>query len=69
MTRLLETAFEALKKLPEDQQDSVAEALLANLASEEAIDELIASRPDVLDRLVAEARVSIARGEGRPLLS
>ncbi len=69
MTKLLQRAFEALNELPEDAQDALAETLLADLASEEAIDDLIASRPDVLDRLVAEATASVAKGEGRPLFS
>lgn len=35
MTRLLEKAFEEASKLPEDDQDALAEMLLNDLASEE----------------------------------
>jgi len=35
MTRLLEKAFEAASKLPEEDQDALAEMLLNEIASEE----------------------------------
>ena len=55
MTRLLDEAFAAAAELPEAEQNALASALLSELASEQAIDAAIATRPDVLTRLADEA--------------
>ena len=55
MTRLLDEAFAAAAELPEAEQNALAIALLSELASEQAIDDAIATRPDVLARLADEA--------------
>lgn len=55
MTRLLDEAFAAAAELPEAEQNALAIALLSELASEQAIDAAIATRPDVLARLADEA--------------
>lgn len=55
MTRLLDEAFAAAAELPEAEQNALASALLSELASEQAIDAAIATRPDVLARLADEA--------------
>jgi len=51
MTKALEAAFQAASDLREGEQESLAQAILAELA----FDAALASRPDVLDRLADEA--------------
>ena len=55
MTRLLEQAFAEAARLPEEEQDSLARALLDELASERHWDELFARSHDLLSELAAEA--------------
>ena len=55
MTKLLERAFEEVAKLPESEQDSIAQALLEELASEHRWDQLFAQSHDLLGDLAAEA--------------
>ena len=55
MTQLLEQAFAAAARLPEEDQDTLARALLSDLASERTIDERLAGTPDALERLAEEA--------------
>ncbi len=55
MTKLLEKAFEEASKLPAKDQDSLARALLEELASERRWDELFDSSPDLLEELSKEA--------------
>jgi hypothetical protein len=55
MTQLLEQAFAAAARLPADDQDALARALLRDLASERAIDERLTGTPDALARLADEA--------------
>ena len=42
MTKLLKKAFEEAAKLPDEDQDTLAQAVLAELASERRWDELFA---------------------------
>lgn len=68
MTKLLEQAFEQAKKLPDEDQDAVAVWLIAeingrNHDDDDDFDRLIASRPDVLDRLEEQARAEIRAGK------
>ncbi len=55
MTKLLEKAFAEAAKLPAEDQDVLAQAVLAELASERRWDELFAASPDVLSELAEEA--------------
>jgi hypothetical protein len=55
MTKLLEKAFEEAAKLPESEQDSLAQVLLEELASERRWDQLFAQSHDLLSDLAAEA--------------
>lgn len=55
MTQLLEKAFAAAARLPAEDQDALARALLSDLASERAIDERLSATPDALARLADEA--------------
>lgn len=54
MTDLLKKAFDAASQLPEDEQDAVAEWLLAELASEEEWDERFAESQGALSSLARE---------------
>ena len=67
MTQLLEQAFAAAARLPDAEQDALARALLAELASEGAIDAALGRRPDVLARLADEALEEHRAGRTQPL--
>lgn len=62
MTELLEKAFEEAAKLPEEAQDSLAKALLGELASEKKWDQLFSASADVLSDLAKEALADHAAG-------
>lgn len=55
MTKNLERAFAEAAKLPDSEQDAVAEWLLAELASDRAWDDSFAASRDKLSELGAEA--------------
>ena len=55
MTKLLERAFQEAAKLPDDQQDSLAQALLDELASERRWDAMFSASHDLLSELAADA--------------
>ena len=55
MTKLLEKAFREASKLPEQEQDALARAVLDELASERRWDELFAASRDLLEELAKEA--------------
>ncbi len=55
MTDLLKKAFDVASQLPEDEQDAVAEWLLAELTSEEGWEERFAETQDTLSVLAREA--------------
>lgn len=55
MTQLLERAFAAASKLPEQEQDAVASFLLAELESERRWTEAFAASHDQLAALAKEA--------------
>ena len=65
MTRLLEKAFEEAAKLPEEDQDALAEMLLNDLTSEERWAEAFARSQDVLARLAKEALTEFKQGKTR----
>lgn len=60
MTALLKKAFAEASKLPEKEQDQLAERLLAELAAEEAFDQALAATSG---KLVGLARVALAEDE------
>jgi len=67
MTKLLEKAFSEASKLPEEEQDALAEMLLEDLASEERwADAFIGSQAE-LAALADEALAEFRRGETKPL--
>ncbi len=55
MTELLEQAFEKASRLPKLEQELLASRLLAELASEDAFDQVIASSGDKLAHLAQAA--------------
>jgi hypothetical protein len=67
MTKLLEKAFAEAAKLPDDDQDALAQAVLAELASERRWDELFAASADVLSELAEEALAEHRGGHTKPL--
>ena len=67
MTQLLEQAFAAAARLPAEEQDALARALLSDLASERTIDERLAGAPDALARLADEALAEHRAGRTEPL--
>ena len=67
MTKLLEKAFEEAAKLADDDQDALAQAVLAELASERRWDELFARSTDVLSELAEEALAEHRAGRTKPL--
>ena len=67
MTDLLKKAFDAASRLPEDEQDAVAEWLLAELHSEEEWEERFASTQHALSALAREALIEHEKGETEAL--
>ncbi len=67
MTDLLRRAFDAASRLPEDEQDAVAEWLLAELHSEEEWEGRFASTQGTLSALAREALAEHERGETEDL--
>ncbi len=67
MTDLLKKAFDAASRLPEDEQDAVAEWLLAELASEEEWEKRLAGTQSALSALAREARDEHEKGETKDL--
>lgn len=67
MTELLEQAFAAAARLPAEEQDALARALLDDLASERMIDDRLASTPDAVARLADEALTEHRAGRTRAL--
>ncbi len=67
MTDLLKKAFDAVSRLPEEEQNAVAEWLLAELSSEERWEARFAETQDALSVLAREALDEHKRGETRNL--
>lgn len=63
MTDLLKKAFEAVSRLPDDEQDAMAEWLLAELASEEKWEEHFAKSQGALSLLAQEALDEHEKGQ------
>lgn len=65
MTALLEKAFAEAAKLAPEEQDALAEQLLADLESERRWAEAFAGSQDELARLADEATAEFRRGQTR----
>lgn len=55
MTELLAKAFEEASKLPDEAQNQLAAQLLRDLEAEARWDRTLASSPEALEKLAAEA--------------
>jgi hypothetical protein len=67
-TELLKRAFaEAAEKLPDYEQDALAEWLLKAIAADAEWDELLAKSEDKLARLADRALEAYKRGDVEPL--
>lgn len=67
MTRLLEQAFKVVSRLPETDQDALAQLLLDELRSEKTWEELLTESEDVLQTLADEALAEKRQGKTVPL--
>jgi hypothetical protein len=66
VTKRLEEAFAAASRLPDELQDSVAEAILQELADEERWTQSFAASQDVLGRMADEALAEHRAGRTKP---
>jgi hypothetical protein len=66
VTKRLEEAFAAASRLPEDLQDSLAEAILQELAEDERWNESFARSQPLLERLADEALIEHRAGRSKP---
>ena len=67
MTKALQKAFEAASRLPEPKQDSLASAILEELALEKRWDEKLKSSVESLERLADEALAEYRTDKTKPL--
>lgn len=67
MTQLLEKAFVEAGKLPDEEQDALARAVLEELAAERRWDDLFSRSEDVLGQLAAEAEAEYRAGRTQRL--
>lgn len=67
MTELLEKAFAEASKLPEKDQDAIAEIILAELESEERWNNLFSKSQDLLAELAEEALAEHRAGKTQPI--
>jgi hypothetical protein len=66
MTKMLKEALERLSKLPDDEQDTIAALILAEIEDEKRWQESFAKSGALLDKLAREAREEDERGETVP---
>ena len=67
MTKALEEVIREVSKLSEEEQDALAEAIRAELLSDEEWEESFAASQDVLERLAEEALAEHRAGRTKPL--
>ena len=67
MTKLLEKAFAEAAKLPAEEQDALATAVLSEIESERRWERLFAGSGDVLSELAEEALAEHRAGRTKPL--
>ena len=67
MTSLLEKAFAEASKLSQEEQDVLAQWILAEIESENRWDELFAKSGDMLSKLADDALAEFRRGETQEL--
>jgi hypothetical protein len=67
MTKLLEEAIEAVRKLPPERQDTIGAIILEELLDEERWAHQFAQTPELLEKLALEAREDVRAGRATPL--
>jgi hypothetical protein len=67
MTKALQDAFKIASRLPDDEQDALAAAILEEVSLEQRWDESLAGSRDALDRLADEALADHRAGRSEPL--
>ena len=67
MTKLLERAFEQASKLPAEEQNELARAVLEELAAEHRWSELFGASGDMLLEMAGKARAEHRAGRTRRL--
>jgi hypothetical protein len=67
MTKALEEVLRQVSKLPEAEQDALAEAIKAEIGAEKDWDKSFAGSLDVLDRLADEAIADHRAGRTKPI--
>jgi hypothetical protein len=67
MATLLERALEKVVALPQDEQDAIAEQILASLADEDDWKTRFAEKRDVIRRMAREALAEDECGQTLPL--
>jgi hypothetical protein len=66
VTKRLEEAFAAASRLPDELQDSLAEAILQDLADEERWSQSFAASQDILERMADAALAEHRAGQTKP---
>lgn len=69
MTKSLEQVFREASKLPEAEQDALAEAIRAEITGDEVWEGSFASSPDALEKLADEALAEHRAGRTQPVKS
>jgi hypothetical protein len=67
MTRALEEVLKEVSKLPEAEQDALAEAIRAEIGAEKDWDKSFAGSLDILERLADEAIADHRAGRTKPI--
>lgn len=67
MTQLLEEAIARLQQLPPEEQDAIAQLIMAEMEDEQQWDEAFAHSQDKLTELAAKVRLDIQTGKVRSL--
>ena len=67
MTKLLEKAFAEAAKLPAEEQDALATAVLSEIESERRWERLFAQSDEMLSELAEEALAEHGAGGTKPL--
>ena len=67
MTKALEQAFREASKLPEAEQDALAEAIRSEITSEEDWEKSFAGSTDLLEQLADEAISEHRSGRTQPV--
>ncbi len=67
MTKALEEVLRQISRLPEAEQDALAEAIKAEIGAEKDWDKSFAGSLDVLDRLADDAIADHRAGRTKPI--